>query len=88
MYRESIDVNVADLNKFFDEGNLETYRVRIHSVKSTSYTIGATVLGDAAQKLEEAAHSGDDEYIAENHKIFVEEYLKLKRLISDVVSAK
>ena len=86
MYYEAIDTNVADLNKFVDGGDIEEYCVRIHSVKSSSYTIGASVLGDAAQKLEEAAGRGDADYIAEHHKAFVDEYLKLKKPIADTLS--
>ena len=86
MYYEAIDTNVSDLNKFVDGGDIEEYCVRIHSVKSSSYTIGASVLGDAAQKLEEAAGRGDADYIAEHHKAFVDEYLKLKKPIADTLS--
>lgn len=85
MYLESAEENVADLNKFFDEGDIEEYCVRIHSVKSSSYTVGADALGDAAKKLEEAAGRGDADYIAEHHDAFLDEYIKLKKMIANVL---
>ena len=88
LYYESIDVNVADLNKFVGDGNIGEYCVRIHSIKSSTYTIGATTLGEAAQKLESAADKGDADYVADHHKAFVGEYLKLKKPLADALSHK
>ena len=86
MYRESAEENRTDLNRFLEEGNVEDYCVRIHSVKSSSYTIGADALGDAAKKLEEAAGRGDVDYIAEHHKAFLDDYMRTKEMISNVLS--
>ena len=86
MYRESAEENRTDLNRFLEEGNMEDYCVRIHSVKSSSYTIGADALGDAAKKLEEAAGRGDVDYIAEHHKAFLDDYMRTKEMISNVLS--
>jgi signal transduction histidine kinase/DNA-binding NarL/FixJ family response regulator/HPt (histidine-containing phosphotransfer) domain-containing protein len=42
---------------------LQEYRIAMHSMKGTSYTVGALQLGNMAEQLENAAASGDREFI-------------------------
>ncbi|MDR3200462.1 MAG: response regulator [Spirochaetales bacterium] len=45
------------------EETLQNYKVAMHSLKSTSYTVGATQIGRMAEGLETAASSADMVYI-------------------------
>ncbi len=50
-----------------EEKDYETYAIRTHSLKSTSRQIGATELGDYAEKLEKAGKARDEKEIAKYH---------------------
>lgn len=47
--------------------DFDTYAIRTHSLKSTSRQIGATELGDYAEKLEKAGKAQDEKEIAKYH---------------------
>ncbi len=47
--------------------DFDTYAIRTHSLKSTSRQIGATELGDYAEKLEKAGKALDENEIAKYH---------------------
>lgn len=61
------------------------YRILIHSLKSTSRTIGATEVAKSAEKLEEAASVGDGVYVKRRHAGFVQRYEEQVRLIRDCI---
>ena len=63
-----------EMQRFFDEKDYENYRITVHSIKSTSLTIGAGELSEEAKKLEMAQKSGDIGYILENHDRVREQY--------------
>ncbi len=62
------------------------YSIYIHSLKSTSLTIGAEKLSSLAKQLEEAADKGDIQFIAYNNDIALDMYksvlLEIERYIS------
>ncbi|MDR2109917.1 MAG: response regulator, partial [Spirochaetaceae bacterium] len=55
----------------------EDYRITVHNLKSTSYTIGAQHIGSMAEELERAAVSGDREFINNHNKALVRDLEKL-----------
>lgn len=65
----------------FAEENWEDYRIGVHALKSTSLSIGATVLSEAAKQLEFAAKEGRIDDIRANHAATMEQYEKLLELI-------
>jgi CheY-like chemotaxis protein len=48
------------------------YALTVHSLKSTSYTIGADSIGQKAEALEAAAHSGDVNFIKTHNKTLID----------------
>ncbi|MBP5554074.1 MAG: response regulator [Lachnospiraceae bacterium] len=50
-----------------EERDFDTYAIKTHSLKSTSRQIGATELGDYAEKLEKAGKESDEKEIAKYH---------------------
>ncbi|MCL2192816.1 MAG: ATP-binding protein [Treponema sp.] len=62
-------------------GNTDLYRIAAHSLKGSSKNIGATQLGELAEKLEKAAENGNQNYIRDNNPAFIE---MTERLIANI----
>ncbi len=75
-----------ETEKAFVEKDYKNYRIFVHSLKSTSMTIGADKLSEAAKMLENAAKEEDAEYINENHSKVMDEYREILSGISKVIS--
>ena len=58
------------LAKEYAEESWKNYQTHMHALKSTSLTVGAVHLSEAAKVLEEAAKENDVEYIQSNHSFF------------------
>ena len=67
----------AELARAFEARDWEAYRIRAHSVKSTSRMIGARGLSDSARELEFAAKEGDVQRIDGMHARFMADYAAL-----------
>lgn len=77
--KEIISMYVADdkraeIQKAFGEKDWDSYRILIHTVKSTSRTIGAMELGDEAQELENAVKELDVDMICKMHESVMASY--------------
>jgi len=64
--------SVFDSIKNVNEENLAGYKISVHGIKGTSYGIRAMKIGDDAALLEQAAASGDFNYIKEHNPSFIE----------------
>ena len=64
----------AEIQKAYDEKDWDSYRILIHTVKSTSRTIGAMELGDEAQELEKAVKELDVDMICKMHESVMASY--------------
>jgi HPt (histidine-containing phosphotransfer) domain-containing protein len=62
-----------NLNTYYSEQNWNEYQILVHSIKSTSKTIGMNDLSAAARNLELAAIDQNSGFIAEHHKTFIED---------------
>ena len=85
MLKEYVDayaVKCKDMEEFFETKNWIEYRTLIHGLKSTSKTIGAETVSEDARLLEEAAKSGEEEYIVAHHAKFLEKYKTLVEMIN------
>ena len=67
--------------------DVDNYRIQVHALKSTSRTIGATALSDEALALENAAKSGDIEYITGNTERVLTDYNAVLEQIRAVLEA-
>lgn len=65
---------------------LENYEIIIHSIKSTSATIGADVPCKLAQKLETAAKENDLDYVLSNREAFLAGYNTLLDAVRTVIT--
>ena len=85
-YLKSAPEKKTILTKFLEEADLKNYEILIHSLKSSSATIGAEVPARLARELEAKAGKGDQEYLRTHHGSFVVEYDKVLDAISKVVT--
>lgn len=85
-YRKDADEKKAKLKDFLDKDDLKDYAILIHSLKSTSATIGAMAPSKLAKDLEAAANNDDKEYILENQDAFLKEYDIVLEAIGKVIS--
>ena len=82
-YLNSSPGKTAGLNEALENGNYNNYGVIIHSLKSTSATIGAIDLSHLAQKLEKASNERNTGYIRNEHDAFMDKYNKLLDVIRE-----
>ena len=77
-FYDLLDEKLDELDGLRKAGNTDDYTIKVHALKSSLKTIGATVLGEEAQKLENAGKQGDLEYINSHHEEFRSRVLSLK----------
>ena len=85
-YVRSTPEKIKKLGEYLDAKDMENYGILIHSLKSSSRTIGATDLGEAAFKLEKAAKSGEIETVSDGHDGVVANLRSLVDVIKPLVS--
>ena len=71
----------AELTSYLEAGNLKDYEILVHSVKSSSKTIGADDLSELAKSLEAAAKDSDADYVRQHHDALVSGLEELKTRI-------
>ena len=77
------------IDKCYLDEDWENYRILVHALKSTSLSIGAVGLSEAAKALETAAKEGNIAFIKENHAAMMKDYQSLlDGLNENVVQAK
>ncbi len=64
MLKEFVQMPIKEqLNEFFEKNDHKNYSIKVHSFKNSSYTIGATEIGDIAFKLEQLTKNGFSESV-------------------------
>ena len=74
-FAKSIDTEIEALETLMDD--LDEYRIRVHAVKSSANTIGATTVGGLAKILEFAARDGRKDKIQSLNPVLVDEMYNL-----------
>jgi HPt (histidine-containing phosphotransfer) domain-containing protein len=69
------------------KGDIESYRIAIHSLKSTSLTIGAVQLSEMAKALEIACKENNVEYVREQHEKCMDAYKMILDKLSKFLEA-
>lgn len=81
-YREMVEEYLANdkrsiMEETFAAEDWGNYQIAVHTLKSTSLTIGAVALSKQAAEMEKAAKSRDTDYIREHHAELILKYTKL-----------
>lgn len=74
------------LVEYLKDGDMEGYGIQVHSLKSTSATIGAMNLSEKALELERLAKEGNLAEVRLKHEPMFEEYARVLNVLSAVVS--
>ena len=64
------------------EGMLDSYRIKVHAMKSSAALIGIMGLSEQARELEMAAKDGDKQFICENTEAFLDKWRSYKEKLS------
>ncbi|MCR4813874.1 MAG: response regulator [Lachnospiraceae bacterium] len=84
-YADATAEKKENLDRFLEAANYKDYKILVHSVKSSSKTIGAMDLFEKARALEQAAAEENKEYLAENHEAVMKEYEELTNSLKAVL---
>lgn len=85
MLQEYVKSSFAErLKEPFEAEDAENYRIVVHSLKSTSLTVGFTEISQKAKELEMAAKEGRMDYVKENHEAVVEQYRRAVACIEEL----
>ena len=77
-YAETIGIYSARIEDFYNQRDVDNYRIQVHSLKSTSKMAGALKVSELAKNLERAAEMGDLEYLQKNTTELLIMYRNLK----------
>lgn len=90
MLRSSIKKDAAELCSYFDEldERLDSYRIKIHSMKSSAALVGIVSLAGMAMELETAARNRESSVIRALHPVFIERWLEYYGKLSVVAEEK
>ena len=76
-YARSCDAKCSELSSYLEKGDIANYEILVHSLKSSSKTIGAGELSEQAKALETAARNKDTDFIKANHGAFIKSFKEL-----------
>ncbi len=90
MLRSSIKKDAAELCGYFDELDecIDSYRIKIHSMKSSAALVGIVSLAGMAMELESAARNNETSVIRSLHPVFIERWLGYYAGLSVVAAEK
>ena len=84
LYEQSGRKRCEEIEKYLEEDNLKDLGTLIHSIKSTSASIGANELAAKALELEKACDNAEKEYIEANIMEFIEDYTQLVKKLGEM----
>ena len=81
-FYEMIPDRSGEIERLYDEGNIELYTIKVHALKSAARMVGAGELSKLAESLEDAGKSGDTEFIGAHSYELLEIYRKFTSALS------
>ncbi|MCR5156254.1 MAG: EAL domain-containing protein [Butyrivibrio sp.] len=82
VYYESTEMIESNIRESYESGNLKDFTSYVHSLKSTSRTIGAKELSKMAEMLEKAGNENDIKTIEDNKDAILELFYAVKHGLS------
>ncbi len=84
IYVSSSDDTLGRIEKAYESKDYKNYSIEVHGVKSSSRSIGANILADAAYQLELAGKENNESFITEQHEPFMVIY---RQMLKDLRAA-
>ena len=76
-FLDSAEEKKQKLRQYYSAGDWENYSILVHSLKSSSRTIGAQALSEAAAALEKAARESDTDSLSRLNEPMMRQYCRL-----------
>ena len=86
IFYNSIDEIANGIEEHYKNKDWKNYTIKVHALKSSARIIGATDLGEEAQRLENAGKSDNMLYLKENNSKFLDTYKSFKALLEPLFS--
>ena len=80
-YANSASEKCAELSSYLEKDDLKNYEILVHSLKSSSKTVGADEVSEKAKALEQASRNLDKDFVITNHDAFVRLFEELAQKI-------
>ncbi|MCR5511678.1 MAG: DegV family EDD domain-containing protein [Lachnospiraceae bacterium] len=84
IYYDTYGAKSEEIQRYYDAGDWENYKIKVHALKSSSRLVGALKLGEAAEALEMAGKDSDIEFIAKNHDALMQDYRIIKEALAPI----
>ncbi len=88
VFHKTAKSKADEIEKFYDEGDIENYTIKVHALKSSARIIGAGALSQMAKDLEMAGKEGNIEKIKSDTKALLDEYRDLDNSLSPLDDSK
>ncbi len=82
MFYETLDVKADEIEQYYNEGDIKSYRIKVHALKSSARIVGANELSQKALEMEEASDREDMDAVNENTAPLLELYRSFKDILS------
>ena len=76
---------ITRLGTSFANKDMDTYRIGVHSLKSSLANIGHYELSEMAKRFEMSARNNQISYISQNHDKFINDLIKLQEQIAPMI---
>ncbi len=74
VFHQTAPAKADEIEKLYEENNIEDYTIRVHALKSSARIIGVSELSHLAEELENAGKNRDSAFISDNTKKLLEMY--------------
>ncbi len=85
IYSETYETAKDEIKRFHDEEDWKNYRIRVHSLKSSSRMVGAVKLSELSKKAEDASKESDKEKVDEVHEDILKMYDEVIELFAKAI---
>lgn len=85
-YLEQKEKYRRDVETYYGNEDWDNYRITVHSIKSTSLTVGAVKLSEEAKELEMAAKENRIQTIRDNNEAFLQHYQEVMTQIEQMMA--
>ena len=83
---KNVDAKIEELRKYYGNEDFERLTIEFHGLKSSSASVGSTLLPVIALELEMAGKEGNHDLIKEKFEVFIEQYTDTRDALAEVVT--
>lgn len=82
VFHQTIDGNAEEIERYYHEGDIKKYTIKVHALKSSARIIGAAELSELAKALEDAGKEENLEFIRANTERLLTIYRSFDKKLS------